>query len=135
MGLLEGGALTGKYLEEGSDRGRLDVEGDRASERVLAIAREVVAVAEEARRTASQVAINWIRQQPGVIIPIVAATEEAQIRDNLACLDFDLTPDQIERLEKAASIHLGFPHSFLGSDHVRELIFGETWARIDNHRA
>jgi hypothetical protein len=45
-----------------------------------------------------------------------------------------LKPDQIERLDEASPIDLGFPHSFLGSDHVHGLIFGETFAQIVQSR-
>jgi hypothetical protein len=33
-----------------------------------------------------------------------------------------------------APIDLGFPHSFLASEHVRRLIFGDTFDRIERHR-
>jgi hypothetical protein len=45
-----------------------------------------------------------------------------------------LTDEQMTRLSNASPIDLGFPHSFLGSEHVRGLIFGKTFAQIDNHR-
>lgn len=64
------------------------------------------------------------------MIPIIGARTEKQLKDNLGCLDFGLTSDQIERLNKASPIDLGFPHAFLVSDHVRGLIFGETFAQI-----
>jgi hypothetical protein len=52
------------------------------------------------------------------------------LEDNLGCLEFELTSDQITLLNKASPIDLGFPHSFLGSDHVRGLIFGKTFDQI-----
>jgi diketogulonate reductase-like aldo/keto reductase len=77
------------------------------------------------------VAINWVRQQPGTIIPILGTRTETQLKDSLGCLDFELTPDQLSRLAEASPIDLGFPRSFLESGHVRELIFGETYDLID----
>jgi hypothetical protein len=41
-----------------------------------------------------------------------------------------LTNEQINCLNEASPIDLGFPHSFLGSDHVRGLIFGKTFPQI-----
>jgi diketogulonate reductase-like aldo/keto reductase len=64
------------------------------------------------------------------MIPIIGARTEKQLKDNLGCLDFELTRDQITRLSEASPIDLGFPHSFLGSDHVRGLIFGKTFDQI-----
>jgi len=90
-------------------------------------------VAEETGASPAKVAINWVRQQPGTMIPIVGARTEVQLKDNLTCLDFDLSPDQMARLSEASPIQLGFPRSFLESDHVRGLIFGETFPLIDDH--
>jgi aryl-alcohol dehydrogenase-like predicted oxidoreductase len=131
-GTLEGGTLTGKYFSA-DDRPRR-YSGD-PSEAEQALAREVMAVAEEAGCTPAQVALNWVRQQPGLVIPIVGARTEEQARDNVASLEHQLYQEQLERLTAAAPISLGFPHSFLGSEHVTQLIFGETRPLIDVHRA
>jgi aryl-alcohol dehydrogenase-like predicted oxidoreductase len=131
-GTLEGGTLTGKYFSEGSGTRRYS--GD-PSETEQALAREVMAVAEETQSSPAQVAINWVRQQRGLVIPIIGARTEEQARDNLACLEQELSPEQLDRLTQAAPLSLGFPHSFLASDHVTQLIFGETRPLIDAHRA
>ena len=91
----------------------------------------------ELGRTSAQVAINWVRQQQAraLIIPILGARTEAHLKDNLASLDFELSPEQIQRLEAASPMDLGFPHTFLADDEVHELIFGDTFGLIDNHRA
>ena len=69
------------------------------------------------------------------VIPILGARTEAQILDNLGCLDTALTQEQLARLTAASQFTMGFPRNFLESDHVRGLIFGETFAHLDNHRA
>ena len=134
-GLLEGGELTGKYNKPTDEPTRYKSAGQRAQD----LAKVLCAMADEIGRTPSQVAINWVRQQgqPGraPIIPILGARSEAQLRDNLGCLEFTMTGDQLARLSQASPISLGFPRSFLESDHVRGLIFGSTFAEIDNHRA
>src|SRR5918996_1819704 len=131
-GTLEGGTLTGKYFaEDGGARRYSHAPGETEQ----ALAREVVAVAEEAGCTPAQVAINWVRQQPGLVIPIIGARTKEQARDNLGSLERELTPEQLDRLTQAAPISLGFPHSFLASDHVTQLIFGDTRPLIDAHRA
>jgi aryl-alcohol dehydrogenase-like predicted oxidoreductase len=127
-GTLEGGTLTGKYFSA-NDRPRR-YSGD-PGEAEQAIAREVMAVAEEASCSPAQVALNWVRQHPGLLIPIIGARTEEQARDNLASLEHELSDEQLGRLTAAAPIDLGFPHSFLASDHVTQLIFGDTRALID----
>jgi len=135
-GALGSGVLTGKYNQDRSGGGgRIDrnqMESAR-SERNLAIAAEVVAVAEEAGATPSQVALAWVRQQPGVVIPVLGASKAHQIADNLASADLFLTPAQLERLDRASAIEMGFPHDFIANG--RSMFFGPTADLIDDHRA
>jgi aryl-alcohol dehydrogenase-like predicted oxidoreductase len=128
-GMLEGGTLTGKYRRRGGDPTRYE----SASERELAAGDTVAAMAAETGRTPAQVAINWVgrRQDRAHIFPIVGARTVAQLEEAMGCLDFELTDEQVRRLEEFSPIDLGFPHSFLGSDHVRGLIFGDTYPLID----
>jgi len=129
-GILEGGELTGKYNAPSEEPKR----SKDTSPRIKALATELISLAEEIGRTPSQVAINWVRHQPYLVIPIIGARSVEQLRENMGCLDFELTTEQMTRLNRASPIDLGFPHSFLGSDHVRGLIFGKTFAQIDDHR-
>ena len=102
------------------------------NERNISIATELQAIAKEINKTPSQIALSWIRQQQkdkdkGVIIPIVGTRTEAQIKDNLGCLDFELTSDQLKRLDEKSKIQLGFPHDFMsegGQDFpIRKYLF------------
>lgn len=130
-GLLEGGELTGKYNTPTNEPRR----STGAGQDNLKLAETVMQVAREIGCTPSQVAINWVRQQTlAQIIPILGARTVPQIRDNLGCLQFELTADQIERLTTASPLSLGFPRAFLESDHVRGLIHGKTFALVHNHR-
>jgi aryl-alcohol dehydrogenase-like predicted oxidoreductase len=132
-GMLEGGTLTGKY--RAADRGSTRYEG--ASDKELSAGDAVANLAREIGHSPAQVAINWIRarRDRAQIFPIVGARTVDQLEDELGCLEWDLTNEQIARLDAVAPIDLGFPHSFLASDHVRGLIFGETYALIENHRS
>ena len=125
-GILEGGEMTGKYNAP-SDEPKRSTD---TSERIKKIASVLMELANETGHTPSQIAINWVRQRPYHIIPILGARTEKQLKDNLGCLDFALTEEQIACLEDASPIDLGFPHSFLGSNHVRSLIFGKTFPQI-----
>ena len=133
---LGGGLLTGRY---GSDRERPDdtrlatfseYGESRLTERNLAIADELNAVAAERGATASQVAIAWVRaqQERSVIVPILGARTRAQIEDSLGALDVELTGDELERLDAVSHIALGFPHDFGGT-----LAYGDTFELIDDH--
>ena len=147
-GVLKGGGLTGKYPDpEKASANDSDAAGDgeprrypRISAEVHTLAAEVQQIAHELseqhgeRRTASQVAINWVRQQPGVI-PILGARTVAQIEDNLGALAFTLSEAELSRLNHLSDFRRGFPLDFLTDDHVRGLIFGDTFSLIDNPRA
>ena len=130
-GTLEGGALTGKYLEDGREPRRHDSVGPRAN----GVAREVVAVADELGATPAQVAIAWVRSQQWHTVPIVGARTEAQLRENLGALELALSDEQVDRLSDATDFRLGFPRDFLESEHVRGLIFGDTFELIDDPRS
>jgi aryl-alcohol dehydrogenase-like predicted oxidoreductase len=109
---------------------------------------EVVKVANEIGRTPAQVALNWIRQYPpspslqqdplllskqkNKIIPIIGSRKESQIIDNLQCLEFELSNEQLKRLNESSKIELGFPHDFLNSKMVHDIIYDNT--TIYNHR-
>lgn len=80
-GVLNGGVLTGKYNGDNDEPKRYGGASDNARSLAAAIAE----IAAEIGRTPSQVAINWVRQQAGVI-PILGARTIAQMEDNLGAL-------------------------------------------------
>lgn len=117
-GILGAGVLTGKPQEE---RRWPD---DPVSARTAAVVGALREVAAEVECEPAQVAIAWLRTRP--VIPIVGARTAAQLETNLAAVGVSLTDEQRARLDAAGAPDLGFPRSFLDSDHVRGLINGET---------
>jgi aryl-alcohol dehydrogenase-like predicted oxidoreductase len=132
--VLGAGVLSGKYTRGPAPHEGRAKDGAARVERNIEIARAVAAVAEECGCTPAQAAINWVRQQPGVVIPLLGGRNIAQIKDNLGALDFTLGPEHLKRLDEASRIDLGFPHNFLDKDVVRNLVYGGTYDRIENHR-
>jgi aryl-alcohol dehydrogenase-like predicted oxidoreductase len=134
-GALGGGLLSGKYLDA---KGTVDSKRAEVGEEITEVEKNaMLAVSEIAReidRSPSQVALAWCRQQDhAVIVPIVGARKVSQIEDNLGCLEFELTEEQLNRLSEASPISLGFPHEFLASPRIRQFIGGEVEAQVDNH--
>jgi len=131
-GLLNAGVLTGKFLNEVAEPTRINPQTLNLSEQALKIVLEVQAVAGEVGRPMSQVAINWVRQQThkAQIIPIIGARSVAQLEDNLAVLDWSLSPEQLQRLETVSAIDMGFPYGF---NYGNRYAFGATFDQIDNH--
>jgi len=130
--VLGGGILSGKYNKNKDEEGRAKIYKS-INDYNLRIADEVMEVAEEIGKTPSQVALNWVRQQPGIIIPIIGAKTNKQLKDNLECLNFTLSEKQLDQLNEASKIDLGFPHEFLSSDTIKDIIYGGTKDKIDNH--
>jgi aryl-alcohol dehydrogenase-like predicted oxidoreductase len=133
---LAGGMLKGKQFapggakdsRQGNEMVRQFMQSDPRKE---AIAREVVAVAGEVGRSPAQVALAWLRQRPQPVIPIIGARKLTQVKDNLACVDVKLAPAQIDRLDAASKIELGFPMDMLAKDMPRSLSSGGMRDQID----
>jgi diketogulonate reductase-like aldo/keto reductase len=70
-------------------------------------------VARERDTTPARVAIAWILARPGVTSPILGARTEAQLDDNLAAVDLQLTPQDIAALDAVTAPKLNFPTRFL----------------------
>lgn len=126
-GVLGGGALTGKYSQQRDEPRREDT----VSAAYLTAGEAVARVAAEVGCTPAQAALAWVRQQPGLVIPLLGCRSLAQLEDNLGCLEVVLSEAQREALDAIAGFVPGFPTSFLHSPHVRNLIFGDTFARLD----
>ena len=130
--------------QEGNSR--LEVQNEFANrvlnDRNMLIAQKVSKIAKEVGCSAAQVALNWVRQQnimsptgKNKIIPIIGARKETQIKDNLACLESELTTEQMQRLNEVSKIELGFPHDFLNSEMIKDIIYGGTYSMIRNTNA
>jgi aryl-alcohol dehydrogenase-like predicted oxidoreductase len=132
---LGGGALTGKYLDKKSDEPtRLKKDSTRLNEKNTEIIKEVKKIADEMNVTPGQIALNWLRQQKGIIIPIVGAKKESQIKDSLGCLNFNIPGEFMKRLDEASKIELGFPHDFLNQPLINDLVYSGKKGLIINHR-
>jgi aryl-alcohol dehydrogenase-like predicted oxidoreductase len=130
-GILEAGILTGKYTD-GSTGPKRESDNVNISPRVQRIIDVVLEIAREVGRSPAQVAYNWARLRTGnIMIPILGARSARQLKDDLAILEWELTPEQLQRLDEASAFDLGFPHGFLEGN---KYIFGNTFKQIDNHR-
>lgn len=67
-------------------------------------------VAEETGKTVAQVAINWVLQRPTVSSIIIGARNEAQLRQNLEAVGWNLTTEQIKKLDKASEVPTIYPY-------------------------
>jgi len=119
---LAGGWLSGKYRRgqpppPDSRVGRADRWDDQAeqreSERTWQIIDALDEVSRDCGRSLSQVALNWLLQQPGVTAPIIGARTLAQLEDNLGSVGWSLNADQMAKLDAASAIPLPSPYNFI----------------------
>jgi aryl-alcohol dehydrogenase-like predicted oxidoreductase len=66
-------------------------------------------VAAETGKTIPQIALNWLLQRPTVSTVIIGARDEAQLKQNLGAAEWNLTADQVARLDKASETALPYP--------------------------
>lgn len=157
---LAGGMATGKYNRgalPADQPHRLTDEIDPArnhhwhvmTQRNLRIMDQVTRIADEIGRPVAQVTLRWLMQQKPVTIPLFSARTSAQCQEDLGCVEFSLTDEQMRRIDQASLPALTsimpdvgpYPYPMLeyGSPALPEfysrlLLFGPMEDRIINHR-
>ncbi|GAB7044732.1 MULTISPECIES: aldo/keto reductase [Catenuloplanes] len=133
-GALAEGRLTGKYLDGG--QGRLTTIEPEEHSKVGSdeVVREVVKIAEEGGWTPAQVALAWLIARPGVVVPILGATRESQLADNLGATAVRLDDAQLARLDDASRPVLGFPQDMLRQEVTIAKVYGDRWRDIVDRR-
>jgi aryl-alcohol dehydrogenase-like predicted oxidoreductase len=110
------GRLTGK-IRRGSGipaQSRLHATADKGppvdDETLFKVVDALTAVGEEVGRSVPQVALNWLLQRPTVANVIVGARDEKQLRENLGAVGWNLTPEQVKRLDDASAVTKPYPY-------------------------
>ena len=67
-------------------------------------------VAKETGKLVPQVALNWLLQRPTVSTVIIGARNEEQLKQNLATVGWNLTKDQVAKLDKASETTKAYPY-------------------------
>jgi aryl-alcohol dehydrogenase-like predicted oxidoreductase len=67
-------------------------------------------VASETGKTVAQIALNWLLTRPTVANVIVGARNEEQLRQNLAAVGWELTAQQLARLDAASATSKAYPY-------------------------
>jgi len=68
------------------------------------------AVAKETGKTVPQVALNWLLQRPSVANVIIGARNEEQLRQNLGAVGWNLTKEQVTKLDAASASTIAYPY-------------------------
>ncbi len=103
---LAGGILAGRYatkasVPEGSRRQHAgEIFGERITERAVSVARKVGEMAKERGLTSAQLALLWVKDQPGVTAPIIGPRTMEHLNSFLPLLEMDLHPEDEEQFDQ-----------------------------------
>jgi aryl-alcohol dehydrogenase-like predicted oxidoreductase len=67
------------------------------------------AISAETGKTVAQVSLNWLLQRPTVASVIIGARDEEQLRENLGAVGWNLTAQQVARLDEASETDSIYP--------------------------
>src|ERR1700678_2665396 len=67
-------------------------------------------VSKETGKPVPQIALNWLLQRPTVFTVIIGARNETQLRQNLAAAEWNLTPEQVAKLDAASATAAPYPY-------------------------
>lgn len=133
-GALASGMLSGKYKRGASaTEGRLSdpTFRDRGlTDRNHDVVETLAGIAAELGVSPAQTALAWVRGRSPLITPIIGARTIDQFRDNLGCLELQLSEEQKTRLDDISRPSLGFPHDFLASSAINSLMEGRFSDRL-----
>jgi aryl-alcohol dehydrogenase-like predicted oxidoreductase len=79
-------------------------------ERVYQVVEAIDEIAKQAGKSVPQIAINWLLQRPTISSVILGARNEEQLRQNLGAAGWNLTSEQIAKLDAASETVPAYPY-------------------------
>lgn len=109
---LAGGFLSGKFTREkssvGSRRDTFDfppIDKEKAYDLVDLFK----TIGRNYNASVAQVALAWVRQQPGITSTIIGAKNIDQLNDNIASIKFDLSADDLKKIDEISPLAKLYP--------------------------
>jgi aryl-alcohol dehydrogenase-like predicted oxidoreductase len=85
--------------------------GPKVSDELLYTVIDAIdAIAKETGKSVPQIALNWLLQRPTVATLVIGARNEEQLRSNLGAVGWNLTQEQIAKLDAASAIPAVYPY-------------------------
>lgn len=115
---LASGKLSGKYRKNKpapadarvAQGGSPVLGAPQDEERLYAIVDVLDEVAKETGKTISQISLNWLLQRPTVSNVIIGARNKEQLQQNLHAVGWNLTIEQVKKLDKVSEILPAYPY-------------------------
>jgi aryl-alcohol dehydrogenase-like predicted oxidoreductase len=117
-GRLTGKIRRGQPLPAGSRLHKTAQTGPPVpDEHVHKVVDAIDEIARETGKSVPQISVNWLLQRPTVSSVILGARNEEQLRQNLASAGWNLTAEQVAKLDAASEVAVPYPywhqHQFL----------------------
>lgn len=110
---LTGKIRRGQPIPEGT-RGQSKANNEAgpqiADEYLYRVVEAIDEVAKDTGKTVPQIALNWLLQRPTVATLVIGARNEEQLRANLGAVGWNLTAEQIARLDAASAVTPPYPY-------------------------
>ena len=128
LGILPWGPLGGGFLSGKYRRGQPRPQGSRLSDPQSRFLRfdegkgfdtveELDRIAKMHQATIAQAALNYLLRKPGVTSVIIGARTPEQLADNLKTTDWEMTPEEITRLDEISKPPRIYPYWMLARAH------------------
>jgi aryl-alcohol dehydrogenase-like predicted oxidoreductase len=110
-GRLTGKIRRGQPLPQTSRLPKTAASGPPVDEEYLyRVVDAIDKVAAETGKSVPQIALNWLLQRPTVSTVIIGARNEEQLKQNLGAVGWNLTTEQMQRLNAASEVTPAYPY-------------------------
>jgi aryl-alcohol dehydrogenase-like predicted oxidoreductase len=110
-GRLTGKIRRGNPLPEQSRLHQTAGQGPQVDDEYLYnVVDALDAVAKETGKSVPQVALNWVVQRPSIATVIMGARNKEQLRQNLGAVGWNLSAEQIAKLDAASAVTPIYPY-------------------------
>ena len=110
-GRLTGKMRRGKPLPKTSRLHLTRDEGPPVSdEHIYKIVDAIDGIAKETGKMVPQIALNWLLQRPTVSTVIIGARDMTQLKENLGAVGWNLTAEQVAKLDAASKVTPIYPY-------------------------
>jgi aryl-alcohol dehydrogenase-like predicted oxidoreductase len=133
---LAGGLLSGKFSRtnqkpEGTRRSEFDfpiVDKERAWNVIDVL----TPIAQAHHCSIARISLAWLLAQPMVTSIVLGAKHLDQLKDNVACIDIKLTPEELKKIDEVSGLPAEYPGWMIAAQSIGRLAppTGSAWSAV-----